>query len=465
MSAARTRTTKSADERFPPQIKFIIGNEAAERFSYYGMRSILVMFMVNYLLMTQAKAVGIYHAFISAAYFFPLLGGFLADRFLGKYRTIFWLSLFYCAGHLTLAVFDGETGLYWGLGLIALGAGGIKPCVSAFVGDQFNAKQQNLLQRVYDIFYFSINFGSTFSTLLIPVLLAKFSPNVAFAIPGVLMGIATIIFVAGRKQYVEIPPSNDSVFLPVLMTAILRFKDRQRGKGLLSAARSRFSAEDIEDTRSAWGIIKVFAMVSIFWALYDQSGSSWILQAKQMDQNMGDWTLLPSQMHAANPILVMLLIPLFSYGIYPWLERRGVRMTQIRRMTTGMFLTGFSFIWIAALSLLLARGVHIHILWQIPGYIVLTAAEIMVSITGLEFAYTQAPRKMKSTIMSFWMLTIFAGNALDAIVAKINVFEMNSPEYYGFFTVLMFVFALLFWGVAATYKPRTVMGGSSDVAQ
>lgn len=451
---------KTADEKFPPQIKYIIGNEAAERFSFYGMRSILVVFMVSHLMMTQNKAVGIYHAFISAVYLFPLLGGFLADRFLGKYRTIFWLSLVYCVGHLTLALFEGEAGLYWGLALIALGAGGIKPCVSAFVGDQFGPKQTGLLQRVYDIFYFSINFGSTFATLLIPVLLVKFGPSVAFAVPGILMGLATMIFVAGRKQYTEIPPSNESVFLRVLWSSLRRMGSRKAGQSFLSSARADFSASDVEDAESTWAIIKVFATISVFWALYDQSGSSWILQAQQMDQKLGQWTILPAQMHATNPILVMLLIPLFSYFIYPWFEKRGIRMTQIRKMSAGMVLTGFSFIMVGIIALLLGRGVHVHILWQIPPYIVLTAAEVMVSITGLEFAYTQAPRKMKSTIMSFWLLTVFIGNALDAIVAKLNVFEMNSAAYYAFFTLLMFVISGFFVWLVSSYKPRVVMGGA-----
>src|SRR3954452_11564072 len=116
---------------YPPQIKFIVGNEACERFSYYGMRSILVVFMINHLAMSQENAKTAYHLFAGACYLLPLLGAYLSDRFLGKYKTILYLSIVYCLGHLSLSLWETPNGVYLGLGLIALGSGGIKPCVSA----------------------------------------------------------------------------------------------------------------------------------------------------------------------------------------------------------------------------------------------------------------------------------------------------------------------------------------------
>src|SRR5947209_20557899 len=144
----------------PPGVPYIVGNEAAERFSYYGMNSILVVFMTHLLLnakgrpapMSEADADGWYHMFVSCAYFLPIAGAFLADAILGKYRTILYLSIVYCLGHLTLAINHTRIGLVLGLGLIALGAGGIKPCVSANVGDQFGPSNQHLLTRVFSWF-------------------------------------------------------------------------------------------------------------------------------------------------------------------------------------------------------------------------------------------------------------------------------------------------------------------------
>src|SRR5262245_47451426 len=145
ITQSATAVTPPAKARIPRQIPFIIGNEGCERFSFYGMRNILTVFLVTSLLsyLPEAErgpaAKDVFHTFVIGVYFFPLLGGWIADRFFGKYHTIFWLSLVYCVGQLCLALFvSNRTGFYMGLALIALGSGGIKPCVSAFVGDQFD---------------------------------------------------------------------------------------------------------------------------------------------------------------------------------------------------------------------------------------------------------------------------------------------------------------------------------------
>src|SRR5438093_1619472 len=206
MAKHKYATTPPRISTMPPGIPYIVGNEAAERFSYYGMNSILVIFMTKYLmdaqgrpdLMSDKDAEGWYHMFVSWVYLLPLLGAFLADAVLGKYRTILILSVVYCFGHLALALDHTRMGLAVGLGLIALGAGGIKPCVSANVGDQFGVTNQHLLPRVFSWFYFSINLGSAFSTILIPELLERYGPKIAFGTPGIFMFIATVVFWFGR---------------------------------------------------------------------------------------------------------------------------------------------------------------------------------------------------------------------------------------------------------------------------
>src|SRR2546430_9253255 len=226
-------------------VPYIDGNEAAERFSYYGMNSILAIFMTKYLLdkmghlsvMQPANAEAWYHTFVTTLYFLPILGAILADAVFGKFWVVFWLSIVYCGGHFTLALMGSPVAhaieprylLAVGLILIAMGAGGIKPCVSTNVGDQFGETNKHLLTRVFNWFYFSINAGSFISTLLIPWLLEPYtasesfkasspsmagflesprlhSPDIAFGLPGVFMLIATIFFWAGRKTVVHIPP-------------------------------------------------------------------------------------------------------------------------------------------------------------------------------------------------------------------------------------------------------------------
>ncbi len=448
-------TTETA--RLPRQIRYIIGNEACERFSFYGMRNILTVFLIDYLLLTetpvteerQARAKAIFHLFVSGVYFFPLLGGYLADRFLGKYRTILYLSLVYCAGHACLALFDQRpAGFYAGLALIALGSGGIKPCVSSMVGDQFSDATKHLVNKVFAVFYWSINFGSFFASLLIPKTLKLFGPAIAFGIPGGLMALATLIFWLGRHQYVDVRPTgrNPHSFLRVLRSAF-----RHRGAGpFLDGALADHPAAAVDGARAVLRVLLVFAPIPFFWMLFDQKASTWVVQAKSMAPKLGPLTFEPSQMQLVNPALVMILIPLTSGVLYPALKRAGYELTPLRRMTLGMAVGGASYLIAGALQIPVDAGVRLSILWQIAPYVVLTTAEILVSTTGLEFAYSQAPREMKGTLMSFWNLTVTAANLAVALAAALNVFT-GSAQFF-FYAALAFVAALALGLIARGYR-------------
>ncbi|AUX31032.1 MULTISPECIES: POT family MFS transporter [Sorangium] len=444
--------TASSTNRFPPQIKYIIGNEGGERFSFYGMKNILTFFLINYMLIHEHVAKANYHLFVSACYFFPLLGGFLSDRFLGKYRTILWLSLVYCAGHACLAIFErSPSGFYAGLALIALGSGGIKPCVSAHVGDQFSEENKHLVKHVFALFYWIINFGSFFASALIPKTLEWFGPRVAFGIPGALMLIATVVFWMGRDQYVHVPPTgkNPHSFLRVLWDAVRGGRGAAEGGHFLDAARGRHPEGAVEGAKAVLRVMAIFAPIPVFWALFDQKGSTWIVQATRMDLDVLGHKLAPSQLMALNPLMVMLIIPFNTMILYPALERRGVRLTALGRMTAGMTIAGLSFVAVAAIELAMGSGDRLSVLWQAGPYLLITLAEVLVSTTGLEFAYSQAPREMKSTIMSFWNLTVTVGNLITAGVAALNVF--TGAMQYLFFAALILLAALVFGLLARRY--------------
>jgi len=253
MTKSRYRTAPLKTDKYPPGIPYIVGNEAAERFSYYGMNSILVIFMTQYLMnargqpdhMPDAQAEAWYHWFVSTVYFLPVLGAFLADAAFGKYLIILLLSIVYCFGHFTLAMNDTRLGLVIGLILISLGAGGIKPCVSANVGDQFGATNQHLLPKIFNWFYFSINLGSAFSTLLIPWLLDKVGPRIAFGVPGIAMLMATVVFWSGRRKFVHIPPA-----------------------GLGNYARELFQRENL---KALLNLLILVPFAAMFWALWQQN--------------------------------------------------------------------------------------------------------------------------------------------------------------------------------------------------
>lgn len=497
--AARYLTTPPPEQTTMPHgVPYIVGNEAAERFSFYGMKAVLAVFMTRYLLnaagqpdhMSDAQASIWVHNFVTAVYLFPIFGAVIADWLLGKYRTILLLSLVYCLGHAILALMDFHTGvdqktlLFWGLVLISVGAGGIKPCVSAHVGDQFGRGNQFLLPVVFGWFYFSINFGSTFSTILTPWLLEhkSYGPSWAFGVPGVLMALATLVFWLGRHKFVHVPPAGNRFF------------------------EETFNAEGL---RAMGNLIPLFIFVAMFWALFDQTASRWVLQAEKMDRDIvlpfsvpflkasespvapraevaidaseaapvaldpraelrRDGRVLSfsaAQLQAANPILVMLMIPLFTYVIYPGLNRL-FPLTPLRKIGIGLFMTSISFAIAAGIEARIGAGETPHMSWQLLAYVVITASEIMVSITSLEFAYTQAPNEIKSFIMGLYLLSTALGNFFTSKVnAVVEMLEnrgsdlLTGPRYYWFFVACMLLTSVLYVVWSQFYRGRTYIRG------
>ncbi len=505
----------------PTGIPYIVGNEAAERFSFYGMKTILVVFMTQYLMtasgtsdfMTATQAREWMHLFVASAYLFPVIGAVIADAFLGKYVTILALSLVYVAGHLCLAFIDlpsaaltatlnPKAWMIAGLVLIAIGSGGIKPCVSAHVGDQFGHSNRRLIEKVFGWFYFAINFGSFFSTLLTPWLLKNYGPGWAFGVPGILMAIATLVFWMGRNRFTHIQPRGMEYF-----------KETFGPSGLLSILK----------------LVPLYLFVAMFWCLYDQGGGAWVQQAQQMNLDFLGITWLESQVQAINPLLILIYIPLFAYVIYP-LMSKIFKLTPLRKILMGFALTVLSFVIAgyaqglidkevarfreeltpicaagtldtAATSVLMradelnscatalegangdqdkmlnsltSAGVAVlkdgktmranwpSVGWQLLAYVVITAAEVLVSITCLEFSYTQAPKQMKSLIMSLYLLSVSLGNLFTVAV---NHFTKDASghstlvgaSYYWFFTNLMVWTTGLFVLVVIFYKPRAYL--------
>lgn len=526
-----------AASRWPRQINYIVGNEACERFSYYGMRSILAGYITGQVVagglgQSTDTATSIIHLFVFVNYFMPLFGAWLSDKIIGRYHTILWVSLFYCAGHGVLACSDFAGSvqgkmilLCVGLGLIAFGSGGIKPCVSAFMGDQFRPDQAHMLQKAYGAFYWSINLGSFFSFLVIPFIKNHSGYSLAFAVPGILMGIATFVFWLGTKYYVRVAPSRETksagffnvffearrqssspfgatvylfttIGLPLLVmigmavfsvssTIMHQVTPMLRGIGWVSlicagvwyaavvlssllgkldlpdsfwqGAGKRFGEREISAARSVGPILFVFALIPVFFTLFDQTNSTWVLQGQKMvSVTLLGFSIGAEQMQSANPMLVMILVPLLTIGIYPHIGRLA---SPLHRMSIGMFIAALSYVVVALIQSRIEAGAQISVLWQIVPYIVLTTAEVLVSTTGLEFAFREAAPEMKSLVMSFWLLTIALG---DLLVAAITELFSGSGEHsasvstgrFFLYAGLTFVVAILFSVVASRYRYR-----------
>jgi proton-dependent oligopeptide transporter, POT family len=624
-SLPRANGAGATAERFPPGIPYIIGNEGAERFSFYGMRQILYVYLTGLFLrfvaessvaadvLADAKvhATQVTHMFMAGVYLFPLLGAIIADRLLGKYRVIFWVSLIYVAGHAVLALAGraggmgnfslAESAMFAGLALVAVGSGGIKPCVSANVGDQFTKDNAHLVEKIFQIFYFMINFGSFFASILTPWLYKNVGPEVAFGVPGVLMAVAAFTFWLGRNRFVKVPPkpggrlglldaltsvsllqplglfvypgpelaesvvaslmeggsggaglgtafgahwglfagsavvfvlgivlffvrqriARDTGFLSLVHYTLTHRSERQAGEGFWGPAARKFGDEAAEGPPAVLRIMLVFSMVSVFWALFDQHSSTWVEQAKHMDLAFDaplwfwgrfvfpatavgalygavwlfSWVAnspLPrlanraalgglalwgvgaaiaqvamggtervemqaAQISAMNPLMVMAIIPFLNFAVYGPLERRGRPLRPLQRMTIGMFLTALAFVTAALLQARMESqpDSNVHVFWQVPQYLLITVAEVLVSVTGLEFAYTQAPRAMKSTIMGFWMLCVTMGNVLVAFLAPLQKLSLSS--FFWTFSGIMAVAAVVFMTLAYFYKGKTYL--------
>lgn len=527
---------------FPPQTKYIVGNEACERFSFYGMKSILVLYMVNALAMSESDAMEVAHLFNALIYILPLLGAWIADRFLGRYHTILYVSLFYCLGHGVLATADLTQSLevkrmilMTGLFIIALGAGGIKPCVSAFVGDQVGGFDTKTMTRVYAAFYWAINFGSFFSFLVIPWIHKNWGYSWAFAIPGIFMGLATLVFWSGRKQYRHKAPTQPE-FLPALFCRIFKGADaackRYSGEAVKKATDTAiriglfivtapiviglavwaqdgatriaelsgagetvasfcglvalllyvialllatlkaaatfgmknffgtvgsmmfngrelteklYDKEQRIEARNMLRVLTVFLLIIPFWSLFDQTSTSWILQGRDMKEISFSlfgvtFSLGAEEMQSINPAFVMTLVPLLTLLVYPYI---GKWSQPLKRMGIGIVLAGGSYAIVAWLQNRLNAGEQLSILWQIIPYFVITIAEILVSTTGIEYAYTAAGDKLKSTVSSFWFLTSTLGNFLVIYLTSI-VSDPASTSTFLLYGALSVIIGLIF---------------------
>jgi len=653
---------------YPKHVFFIIGNEFCERFTFYGMRAVLLLYLRNYLGWNDDTAISIYHVFVMFVYFFPAIGGIIADTWLGKFHTIIYLSIVYVLGNVFQTIgaipfipsYNAHLVLSMlGLLMIAVGTGGIKPCVSSFGGDQFTPEQAVQRKQFFSIFYFSINAGSLIAVFVMPLIRANLDCypgysghlynecySLAFGVPGILMVIALILFVSGKHWY-TIYPHDGSVLLDLCKCVKSAIKNKYKTPKKLRNKASWLDYSDspasmIRDTKYVMQILILFLPIPAFWALFEQQGSRWVLQALKLNRNIGSAVIEPDQIQLINPVLIMGFIPLFEIVIYPFLEKMKLNFTSLKKMFAGFVLTGVAFIIAAVLqiqidnslttlpssnqygvrfvnalpcnitlkydknnitvnsqtassiqflkdgnkpntfsfedceaksvekiflnrkvsevqnvyisssgnisSLMLTEvpedgtskfsiynmcqgkrtvryeitgdensenivgtvecnsrsenftvkpgnlevklsdgsrishklnsevqvgGVYtivantelkrsfqtedmkptlISVFWQLPQYIVVTLGEIFISITGLEFSYSQAPPSMRSVLASCWLLTVSFGNVIVLIVAQVKSLPSQTAEYF-LFAVLIFIAAVIFALIAYRYEP------------
>ncbi|KAI4831451.1 hypothetical protein KUCAC02_000992 [Chaenocephalus aceratus] len=369
---------------YPISIFFIVVNEFCERFSYYGMRAVLVLYFKYFLKWDDDFSTTIYHTFVALCYLTPILGAIVADSWLGKFKTIVYLSIVYTLGQVVMAIsaihdltdanMDGTPDNMTlhvalsmvGLILIALGTGGIKPCVAAFGGDQFLDHQEKQRSTFFSIFYLSINAGSLLSTVITPILRAQECGintkqscyPLAFGVPAALMVVALVVFILGSRMYIKTPPQGN-IMVKVCTCIGFAIKNRFRHRSPQYPKREhwmdwsdeKYDKLLIAQVKMVLKVLFLYIPLPMFWALFDQQGSRWTLQATIMDGNFGFLTIQPDQMQTVNPILILIMVPIMDSAIYPLIAKCNLNFSPLKRMTVGMLFAALAFVAAALVQL------------------------------------------------------------------------------------------------------------------
>ncbi|KAL1517029.1 hypothetical protein ABEB36_000849 [Hypothenemus hampei] len=364
------------DSTYPTAVFCIIATEFCERFSFCGLRTILSLYLRNILLFNEDAATVIYHVFIMVCYIVPLIGAICADSFLGRYRTIRNFSLIYLAGNILMCiaavpVLDHNPILMSivGLLLIAIGTGGLKPCVAAFGAEQFRLpEQKDLLRYFFSIFYFTINLGGFVGMIVTPIIRKTvycFGDDTCYALgfgfPALLMLLSILLFLLGKQFYKLKSPKRNVMleFVKCSWYAIIErcASSKEPNKDhWLDYAKDKFDWKLIQDMKVVFAILLLFVPLPIFWSLFDQQGSRWTFQASHMDCNILGVQIIPDQMQVINPAIVMILIPLFDKLLYPYLEKAHLLTNSLHRMTIGGLTAGLAFVGAGVLELVLEKN-------------------------------------------------------------------------------------------------------------
>lgn len=416
----------SIDNRHPRGFWFVFWGELAERASFYGMKALLVLYMIDVLGYSDANSATVASFFTALAYILPIVGGYVADRWLGKFRTIIYFAIPYILGHIILGTFDNNVGLYVALALLAGGSGTIKPNISTLMGLMYQKEgKSHLLSQAFSWFYMAINIGAASTVSTLPFIRDRWGYGAAFMAPTVMMVIALAIFYMGKKYY----PQED-------MRAL--------------AKTPKTPEEKAEERSVLLRLSGLFALIVFFWSVFDQSYSTWTLFARDyLELNTVFGRIPPDAIQGLNPILIVALSPLFAWIWSRTDKSETNRLSSPKKMLLGFLAVSFC-MGIMTVAGFMAASQKISILWEAGAYVLMTCAELCISVIGLQMAFEEAPMRMKSTITGIWLCTIFLGNVLAGFFSRF--YPMTTPgNYFGIMTVMIVAVTIAFYFVGRRF--------------
>lgn len=420
----------------PAGFWFLFWGELAERACFYGIRVILFLYMSKQLGISKDNASTIVSLFIAACYLLPLVGGYLADNYFGKYGTIVGFSLPYVIGQLLLSIdsrqilgIEPNYFLFVSLALLAMGSGVIKPNLSTLMGltyDQYRPGQTQLRSDAFAFFYLAVNIGAFLSMLAVPWLRTDYGYAIAFLFPAGLMTVALLLFALGKPYYAR----------EVIVRRQITREERRQQRAILGR------------------LLGLIAAIAFFWMISDQSSTTWIRFAdEEFDLHLFGYRLDADQMQWLNSLFIILFLPFISVGLWRLLAWRGFRVRPTDKMLIGFVATAVGMAVMTVPAVLRTPESKASLWWQVGTYFLVTVGELCISPVGMELAFTVSPPSMKGFVTGCFWLTVFFGNLLNSVVTRLYD-PLGPAGYFGMLTGIMIVVTIAFIAIARQFNRK-----------
>ncbi|KAJ2326398.1 hypothetical protein GGI00_004759 [Coemansia sp. RSA 2681] len=461
----------------------VVVMELCERFAYYGASLMFSIYLQKILHQSKPQAIALNRVNQFMSYATTILGAVIADQWLGKFKTILIFASLYLVGLVLLAISSADFSIDGGFGLagfciavfafIGFGTGGIKSNVSSFMAEQIPLgykptktpgvyeDSKLTIERGFRYFYWSINLGAFVGQLICPQVAKNKSYAMAFMIPAIMFFVGIVIFLAGSKRYIKKKPQG-TVLTKVWRCMRYARKNKREGQshwldGALGAQNVEWNDEFVVGLQRSLRACKVFLFYPLYWALYNNMSDNFINQGLTMKRP--DW-LSVDQLNVVNSLVLVISIPIFDNFVFPLLRRMGLRMGPIARITTGFVIVVCGFIYVTVLQkVIYTKGPYydftapgtpegatndISVWFQIVPYAAVAISEIFASVTGLEFAFSQAPAELKSVLTAVFLFT----NCGGALIGMVLAIWGGDPEVLYVFaaeTAVLGVFSVVFY--------------------
>ncbi|WP_329300058.1 oligopeptide:H+ symporter [Streptomyces sp. NBC_00659] len=460
----------------PRGLATLFMTEMWERFSYYGMKALLPLYLVapGGLHLSAASATAIYSVYLSLVYLLALPGGWFADRVLGPRKTVAVAGLIIMLGHLTLALPSSGT-FYAGLGLVAVGSGLLKANISTMVGHLYDGPDDPRRDGGFTLFYVGINLGAFAAPLIIGTVGENVNWHLGFALAALGMALGLIQYLLGgrhlsaRSHEVPTPLTAEEksstlrksalwAAVAVVFYSIVGFSGHYTLNWLLVPITiaglvipvmvigriKRDKSLDRADQSKMSAYIWFFVAAAVFWMIYDQGGSTMSIFADESAKNtIFGWEFPVSWYQSVNPVMIMALAPVFAFA-WLWLNKRGKEPSTATKFASGLILVGASFFLFLA-PLTIAEGGHkAAAMWLVAIYFVQTVGELLLSPVGLSVTTKMAPAKYASQMMGVWFLAVTAGDATTGLLSIAEV-DLNKTGIVALEATLAVIAGVAVW--------------------